>query len=261
MLNTGTLVALIAAEDKKKFFFRLTPGANFGTHLGNIEHDKIMEKDYGSVIHTHIDKPFFIVRPSLFDIIMNIKRHTQIIYPKDIGYILLKLGLRNGDRVLEAGTGSAALSIAMGYAVAPEGKVYTYERRGEFADKARRNMEMAGISDFIESKVRDIGEDGFEETEVDAIFLDMKEPKAAIPHAYRALKNGGNLALLLPTMNQVSEVIKALEDEAFTFEDIEVVELLIRKYKINAERLRPEDKMVGHTGYLVFTRKELELKV
>jgi tRNA (adenine57-N1/adenine58-N1)-methyltransferase len=258
MIPENTLVMLYAKEDGKKFFVTLQKEYNFGTHLGNIPHSTIMEKSFGEEVATHIDKQFLIIRPSLYDIIMNIKRHTQIVYPKDIGYILLKLGIRNGDRIIEAGTGSGSLTIALAYAAAPDGMVTTYERREEFSQKAEKNLERAGIRNAVEMKVRDVAEEGFDETEVDAVFLDMKDPSASIEHAFKALRPGGNLGLLLPTTNQVCDALEKLE--TLDFIETEVLELMIRRYKLNAARLRPQDTMVGHTGFLVFAKKGIPLE-
>ncbi len=255
MIEVDTLILLYSMVDEKKFFLQINPGRTFSTHHGNVLHNDIAEAGFGATIESHIGKKFLVMRPSLYDIIMNIKRHTQIIYPKDVGYILLKLGLRNGDRVIEAGTGSGALTIAMAYAVLPQGKIHTYERREEFSKKAEKNLIMAGIREYVDMKVRDVGEDGFDEKDVDAIFLDMKDPVDSIAFAFNSLRVGGTLALLLPTTNQISDALRKIEECDFT--EVEVLELMIRKYKTVADRIRPEDRMVGHTGYLVFARKKM----
>lgn len=253
MIDESRLVMLYSFKEGNKFFVKLKSEEMFSTHLGNVAHESIMEKDYGEKVLSHNGNEFLIIRPSLYDILMNIKRHTQIIYPKDVGYIRLKLGVRNGDRIIEAGTGSGSLTIALAYGVLPEGTIYTYERREEFSLKAEKNLIMAGIRDNVEMKVRDAALEGFDEENVDAVFLDMKEPASAIVHAYKALRPGGSLGLLLPTTNQVSDAIQQIEN--LDFVETEVTELMIRRYKINAERLRPEDRMVGHTGFLLFCRK------
>lgn len=255
MIPENTLIGLYSLEDKKTVYFTIEKDKIFSSHHGIIPHNQILEKNFGDTIETHKNKTYLILKPSLYDLIMNIKRHTQILYPKDIGFVLLKLGLRNGDRVIEAGTGSGALTIAMAYAVSPEGKVYTYEQKEDFSLKAEKNLIMAGIRHFVEMKVQNVEEQPFIEKEVDAIFLDIKTPVKSIEFAFQSLRKGGTLAFLLPTTNQVSEVLRELSH--YSFIETEVVEILYRKYKINPDRLRPEDRMVGHTGYLVFTRKSL----
>jgi len=253
MILENTLVMLYAKETGQKFFITVTPGEKFSSHFGIVAHDVVMEAGFGEMIKSHKDKEFLIIRPSLYDIMMNIHRHTQIIYPKDVGYILLKLGVRCGDRIIEAGTGSGSLTLSLAYGVMPEGKVYTYEKRPEFSEKAEKNLLMAGIRPFVEMKVADVEETGFVETNVDSVFLDMREPALAIDHAYDALRPGGTLGLLLPTANQVSEALARMETRGYV--EIEALETFFRHYKINPARLRPEDRMVGHTGYLIFGRK------
>jgi tRNA (adenine57-N1/adenine58-N1)-methyltransferase len=154
--------------------------------------------------------------------------------------------------VIEAGSGSGALTLAMARAVAPHGRVYSYESRPEMQRNALRNLQRVGLSDYVEFKMRDIA-DGFDETGVDALFLDVRTPWDYLGQAYRALKGGGFFGSLVPTTNQVSDSVAGLE--ANHFGDIEVEELLLRAYKPVPERLRPADTMVGHTGYLIFARK------
>jgi tRNA (adenine57-N1/adenine58-N1)-methyltransferase len=183
---------------------------------------------------------------------MNVRRHTQIIYPKEAGYILLKMNLYSGQRVVEAGSGSGALNLALARAVAPEGRVYSYENRPEMQRNAMRNLARVGLSDTVEFKNRDIAE-GFDETDVNALFLDVRTPGDYLEQARSALRSGGFFGALVPTANQVSHLIARLEGHRFG--DIEVEELLLRPYKPVAARLRPADTMVGHTGYLIFARK------
>jgi tRNA (adenine57-N1/adenine58-N1)-methyltransferase len=162
------------------------------------------------------------------------------------------MNLYSGQQVIEAGSGSGALTLVMARAVAPHGRVYSYESRPEMQRNAIRNLQRVGLSDYVEFKTRDIA-DGFDETGVDALFLDVRTPWDYLQQAYRALKGGGFFGALVPTTNQVSDIVEGLE--AGHFGDVEVVELLLRAYKPVPERLRPADTMVGHTGYLIFARK------
>ncbi|HOJ50550.1 MAG TPA: tRNA (adenine-N1)-methyltransferase [Spirochaetota bacterium] len=250
MIKKGSLLILYSTSDGKKFFVK-NEETSFSTHLGIVNITDNLE--YGVSIKTHTGNSFIVLRPTLDEIIMKIKRHTQILYPKDIGYILLKLGLRDGDTVVEAGTGSGALTISLAYAVSPSGKVFSYEKRKDFLEKAYKNILLSGFQDNVVLKNSDVYENGFDENSVDAVFLDLKEPETLIEKSYNVLKTGGMLGILVPTTNQVSSVLKRIQD--FNFNDIEVSEIMIRKYKLVPERLRPEDTMVGHTGYLLFARK------
>ena len=180
------------------------------------------------------------------------KRETQIMYPKDIGYTLLSMGIGAGSIVVEAGTGSGSLTTALAFTVGDEGHVYSYERKARNQSIAQDNLALFGLDDRVTFKVRDIAE-GFDETDVQAIFLDLPDPHNYIPQVRDALADGGFFGSIQPTTNQVSALITALKKENFDF--IEVSEMLHRYYKPSATRLRPADKMVGHTGYLIFARK------
>jgi tRNA (adenine57-N1/adenine58-N1)-methyltransferase len=182
---------------------------------------------------------------------MRVRRHTQIIYPKEAGYLLLKMNLYSGQRVIEAGSGSGALTLAMARAVMPNGRVYSYESRPEMQRNAIRNLQRVGLTDYVDFRIRDIAE-GFEESGVDALFLDVRTPWDYLAQARQALKGGGFFGALVPTTNQVSDLVAGLERH--NFGNIEVEEMLLRAYKPVPERLRPADTMVGHTGYLLFAR-------
>jgi tRNA (adenine57-N1/adenine58-N1)-methyltransferase len=156
--------------------------------------------------------------------------------------------------VLEAGTGSGAFTTALAFSVGEGGKVISYESRPEFQHLAHKNLDRLGLADRVEFKLRDITE-GFDESNVDAVFLDLPNPQDFISQAKGALKPGGFLGSILPTTNQVSTILVALRRSNFAF--IEVCEILLRYYKPVPERLRPTDRMVAHTGYLIFSRSVL----
>jgi tRNA (adenine57-N1/adenine58-N1)-methyltransferase len=195
--------------------------------------------------------PFLLLRPSLNDRILHLRRISQIIYPKDAGYILLKMNIGPGARVIEAGTGSGALTMVLAHAVRPDGRVYSYDVRSDMQRLARKNLASAGLGDVVEFKLRDVAE-GFDETDVDALFLDLPNPWDYLSQAHAALSSGGFFGSIMPTANQVSRLLVALERASFGF--IEVEEILLRPYKPVAERLRPTDQMVAHTGFLIFAR-------
>jgi len=245
-------LALLVGLRHKHFIFPLLPGGTFHTHRGILKHDDLIGRPWGSQVFSHQGSPFFLLQPSLADILTDLPRRTQIMYPKDIGFILTQMSVGPGQRVLEAGTGSGSMTVAMAHAVGPAGKVISYELRPEFQKLAIKNLERLGLEGRVEFKLGDIAA-GFTETDMDAAFLDVANPWDYVPQVRAALKPGGFLSSLLPTFNQVSQLLSALRREHFAF--IEVCELLLRYYKPEPSRLRPTDRMVAHTGFLIFGRR------
>jgi tRNA (adenine57-N1/adenine58-N1)-methyltransferase catalytic subunit len=245
-------LALLVGLRHKHFIFPLIPGGSFHTHRGILYHDELIGKPWGSQVFSHQGSPFFILQPSLADLLQDLKRSTQIMYPKDIGFILTSMSVGPGQTVLEAGTGSGSMTVALAYAVGPQGHVISYERRPEFQALARKNLERLGLDGRVNFKLGDIA-DGLAETNVDALFLDLPNPWDYILQVRGALKPGGFFCNLVPTFNQVEKLLYALRREHFAF--IEVCELLMRYYKPEPTRLRPTDRMIAHTGYLIFARR------
>ncbi len=248
--RTGDL-AMLVAHDQKRFFLRLETGKDLQTHHGVLQHDDLIGIPWGSEIRSHLGKRYYLLEPTLKDLLLNIKRRSQIIFPKDIGYILLRLSIGPGKTVVEAGTGSGALTTALAWMVGPQGKVISYDRREDMQALAHRNLKRVGLEGQVEFRLHDIAE-GFDETEVDALFLDLPSPQIYLPQARVALCNGGTFGSILPTANQVSALLYALQRNSFAL--MEVCEIFLRFYKPVPERLRPTDRMVAHTGYLVFAR-------
>jgi tRNA (adenine57-N1/adenine58-N1)-methyltransferase len=244
---------LIIGQDRKQFVVRLRVGGQLQTHRGCINHDDLLGQPLGREIRSHLGYPFVVLEPSTFDLIQQLKRTTQIMYPKDIGYTLLKLNVMPGSRVVEAGTGSGGLTLALARAVQPDGQLYSYEVRPDILRLAQKNMETLGLAGCVEFKLRDIA-DGFDESGVNALFLDVRRPWAYLSQVVAALKDSGFFGAILPTTNQVVELVGGLEAEQ-AFGHIEVEEILVRPYKAVPGRLRPVDRMVAHTGYLIFARK------
>jgi tRNA (adenine57-N1/adenine58-N1)-methyltransferase len=245
-------LALLVGLRHKHFIFPLVPGGVFHTHRGILNHDELIGKPWGSQVFSHQGSPFFMLQPSLADLLVDLKRSTQIMYPKDIGFILTNMSVGPGQTILEAGTGSGSMTVALAYAVGGQGKVITYERRPEFQALARKNLERLGLEASVEFKTGDIA-NGFTETNVDAVFLDVPNPWDYIRQVRLALKPGGFFCNLVPTFNQVEKLLYSLRRENFAF--IEVCELFMRYFKPEPTRLRPTDRMVSHTGYLIFARR------
>ena len=154
--------------------------------------------------------------------------------------------------LVEAGTGSGAMTLALAQMVQPNGKVYTYEERAEHQENAKKNIARAKLTPYVEFRERDIRA-GFDEKNADALFLDVREPWLFLAQAHAAIRPGGFFGSLVPTTNQVSDMLAEMERMS-NWVEIEVSELLHRKYKLNAERLRPDDRMIAHTGFIITAR-------
>jgi tRNA (adenine57-N1/adenine58-N1)-methyltransferase len=250
MIHPGTVVMLVSPKGKR-YFKTYVPGDTLNTHDGTLPMDEAVRVGFGGRVETHLGRSYTILRPTLYDLVKSIKRKTQIMYPKEIGYIALKLGIGPGCRVVEAGCGSGGLTTSLAWFVGDTGKVYTYERREEFFTLCRENLDKVGLLHRVEQRNHDIAE-GFLQTDADALFLDVRTPWDYLDQAAAALTPGSPIGFLLPTTNQVQDLLAAMEGGPFG--QCEVLEILVRKYKASAERFRPDDRMVAHTGFLVFAR-------
>ncbi|MEW6083168.1 MAG: tRNA (adenine-N1)-methyltransferase [Chloroflexota bacterium] len=247
----GDLIQLVGLRHKH-FILNLEAGAKFETHRGILQHDDLIGKAWGTQVFSHLGAPFFLLQPSLADLLTNLPRATQIMYPKDIGFILVTMGVGPGQTVMEAGTGSGSMTTALAYTVGNEGRVISYEVKPDVQTLAKKNLSRFGLASRVDFKLRDIV-DGFDETDADSFFLDVPNPYDYIAQVRAALKPGGFLCCLVPTVNQVEKVLQAVRQNNFAF--IEVCEILLRYYKPEPTRLRPTDRMVAHTGFLIFARR------
>lgn len=249
-VEPGDLVLLLGS-DRKPHFLRAQGGSELQTHHGVVTHASVLGRAWGAEVHSHLGYAFLVLPPTLHDILLYLRRQSQIIFPKDLGYILLRLSAGPGKTIVEAGTGSGGLTTALAFAVGRDGRVISYDRRQDMQLLARQNLERVGLESQVTLKLRDI-QQGFDESEADALFLDLPDPHLYLPQARAALRNGAPFGAILPTTNQVSQLIEALPPSGFGF--IEVCETLLRFYKTVPARIRPVDRMVAHTGYLVFAR-------
>jgi len=247
----GDLAQLVGLRHKH-FIIPLQAGAKFETHRGILQHDDLIGKTWGTQVFSHNGAPFFLLQPSLADLLIDLPRTTQILYPKDIGFILVTMGVGPGHTVMEAGTGSGSMTTALAYAVGSEGRVISYEIKPDNQNLARKNLTRFGLASRVDFKLRDI-QHGFDETDADSFFLDVPNPYDYTAQVRTALKPGGFLCCLIPTFNQVEKTLYSLRRERFAF--INVCEILLRYYQPEPTKIRPTDRMVAHTGFLVFARR------
>ena len=232
----------------------LTPGEPFGTHKGNILHDDIIGKPDGSRVWTARGTEYRVFRPTFNQYILNLKRHAQIIYPKDIGPILLWADVFPGATVLEAGIGWGALTIKLLEAVGPAGKVISYELREDFAASGAKTVKrfLGDCANHV-VKLNDIYQ-GIEERGLDRIVLDLPEPWHVVPHAAEALEPGGILLSYLPSTLQVKQIVDRIEEQG-GFTVPEVFEVIHRPWHVKGQSVRPVQWMFSHSAFLVVSRK------
>jgi tRNA (adenine57-N1/adenine58-N1)-methyltransferase len=248
---------LLGLSQRKTYMVKVEKGKSFHTHKGYVKLEELVGKEYGSTISSSLGFEFTALKPLLRDYIMKCARQTQIMYPKDIALIVMFSGIGPGSRVVEAGTGTAAMTTALAHYVRPNGKIYSYEIREEFRATAEKNLRRASLIDFVELKNRDVTI-GIDEENVDAVILDLAVPWLVIPHAYNALSPSSTLVSFSPTIDQVVRTVEALKDNSFT--DIETIECIMRGMQVEIGKTRPQTLMTGHSGYITNARKKAERK-
>jgi tRNA (adenine57-N1/adenine58-N1)-methyltransferase len=241
-------------DRRRTYLVKVEAEKSFHTHKGYIQLGELIGKKYGTRIASSMDIEFVALKPNLRDHIFKTSRRTQISYPKDIALIIMYSGIGPGSRVVEAGTGTAALTSAIAHYIKPTGHVYTYEVRQEFTKNAKKNLERAGLLQYVDLKEGDVTK-GIEEQDLDAVILDMATPWLVVPHAYKALKGSGALVSFSPTIDQVVKAVEAMTEYGFV--GIETIETLIRFMQVERGKTRPQTVMTGHTGYLTFARKSI----
>ena len=225
------------------------------THLGIIDVGSTIDLPFGSYVITNKDKKVFLLPPSIYDFVMKSQRTTQIVYPKDYGYIAARTGLKNGFKVLEIGTGSAALSTFMASIVMPEGHVYTFDVNDDFMSIARKNLEKSGMSEFVTLSHYD-PEKISQITDIDLVIIDLGDPWSYLDVVHPCMKSGSFVACICPTMNQLEKL--ATQFFVSGFIDSECIETFLRKIEAREGKTRPSMRMIGHTTYLGFARKILK---
>jgi len=247
-LSAGERVLLVDPKERR-YLVTLQPGAAFHTHSGIVAHDDVIGRQEGSTVAASTGRRFVALRPTLADVVLKMPRGAQVIYPKDLGAILLAADIGPGMRVLEAGVGSGALSMALLRAGAD---VVGYEVRSDFAAGARANVTAwAGPAAPYRVEERDVYE-GIEERGIDRVVLDLPEPWRALGPVSDALRPGGILLSYLPSILQVATLRAAMAARAFGM--AETSEVLRRTWHVEERSVRPDHRMVAHTGFLTTAR-------
>jgi tRNA (adenine57-N1/adenine58-N1)-methyltransferase len=253
-LAEGELILLV---DKvgRRHRVRLRAGERHSIHSGLILHDDLIGEQEGVIATTQMGARLLAVRPTFAEQVTGRRRQAQPIYPKDLGAILIAADIHPGARVLEAGTGTGALTLAVLRAVGPDGAVVSYEAREEFLEAARRAIveTLGAVPDNLALKLGDVYL-GVEETDLDRVLLDLPEPWQAVPGAKAALRPGGILFAHCPNVSQVQRFFDCLR-EVRGFGMLEAFELLQRGWTVRGRSMRPSHRMVAHTGFLCFARR------
>jgi tRNA (adenine57-N1/adenine58-N1)-methyltransferase len=187
---------------------------------------------------------------------MKSDRKTQIVYPKELGYIAIRTGLKSGSNVLEIGTGSASLTTFFASLVGPSGHVFTYDVNEEFMEIANKNLKKSGMEKNVSMFKHDIMKEGLQHSDIDIAIIDLGDPWNVLQIVHNSLKNSGSIAIICPTMNQLEKTAKHMYEIGFT--DIESTEIMIRNIEAREGKTRPSMRMIGHTTYLIIGRKIIE---
>jgi tRNA (adenine57-N1/adenine58-N1)-methyltransferase len=247
----GDLVLLVDSK-RRRHLVTLEPGGEFHSHAGIVRHDDLLGRDEGTTVRTTLGARIVAVRPTLAEYVLEMPRGAQVIYPKDLGPILMLADVFPGARVLESGVGSGALTLTLLRAVGPTGHVTGYELREDFATRARSNVErLLGADLPLRVEVRDVYE-GVDEEQLDRIVLDLPEPWRVVKHAEVALRPGGIVVAYLPTIGQVARLREELAGSAFGM--AQTLEVIQRGWHVDGQSVRPDHRMVGHTGFLTHAR-------
>jgi tRNA (adenine57-N1/adenine58-N1)-methyltransferase len=241
----------------RQHLFSLDPDKTFHFDKGVVRHEDIIGAREGSTLSSTNDSPVLVVRPRLADYVLRMKRGAAVMYPKDVASILVWADIAPGNTVLEAGTGSGALTLALSRAVGANGTVVSVEVREDHQVHAQRLIKAfsGDVPENIEFRAGSV-EDHITTVTPDRVILDLPEPWTAVPGAATSLVGGGVFACYLPTIPQVQQVRDAL-DVSGSFFDIDTFEVLMRSWAVDGRSVRPEHRMVGHTGFITVARRLL----
>ena len=249
----GDLVLLVDRRGRR-YLVTLADGGVFHSHHGPLSHDRIIGCEESAIVESDIGRKFRAFRPTLAEFVLKMPRGAQVVYPKDLGPIITEADIFPGARVLEAGTGSGSLTLALLRAVGPKGTVHTFDVRDDFHRKAVVNIEKFVGSDpnygTLDARLGDLYEDVIS-VEADRVVFDLAEPWRALPNVARCLRPGGILCSYLPTVPQIQNLVGALR-EGWTM--VRSFETIQRGWTVDGLSVRPDHRMVAHTGFLVVAR-------
>jgi tRNA (adenine57-N1/adenine58-N1)-methyltransferase len=253
VFTAGETVIMLDTKHRL-YLVTLHPGGKYSYHGGTVNFDDIIGQEEGLVLNSSHNRALVVFRPSLAHYVLKMPRGAQVIYPKDLGAIIMAADIFQGAVVLEAGTGSGALTMALLRAVGAEGRIISEEIREDFARRAAANIRrFMGETPHLEIRIRDIYE-GVDVHDVDRIVLDLPEPWRIVDGLAKALRPGGYVASYLPTVLQVKQLVDTLWRQG-EFALIETVEILERHWHVADLSIRPEHRMVAHTGFLTVARR------
>jgi tRNA (adenine57-N1/adenine58-N1)-methyltransferase len=244
---------LLVDRRGRRYLISLRSGESFHSHQGHVAHDEIIGKPEGVRVETSSGAPLIAFRPSYPEFIVKMPRGAQVVYPKDVGLILVEADIHPGATVLEAGTGSGALTIALARATGPTGRVISYELREDFATRARSNIEafLGKVPDHVDLRIGDVTE-GLRDRDLDRLVLDLPEPWRVVPVALACLRPGAIWCSYVPSVTQVSTTVEAIR--AAGFAEITTREVLVRTWHVEGQAVRPDHRMVAHTGFVTTAR-------
>ena len=250
-MEAGERILLVDRKGRR-YLIPLQAGGQFHAHHGIVSHDDLIGKSEGARVVSTGGATMIAYRPGIADFILKMPRGAQVIYPKDIGPILIEADVYPGATILEAGTGSGALTLALSRAVGDAGHVISYDLRDDHSAKARINLEsfLGKIPDGVDLRIGDVCD--YDGEPADRVILDLPEPWRPIAVASRLLRSGGIMCCYLPTINQIAQTVDAMRSGGF--DEIRPFETMLRLWHVEGSSVRPEHRMVGHTGFLVTAR-------
>lgn len=248
-------IVILYDRRRRRYRIPLHAGGRYSSHLGAINHDEIIGRTEGFMVITSKGHRVTALRPTFQESVYDLPRQSQVIYPKDLGALLMRLDLYPGASVVESGLGSGAAAAAILRAIGPVGTLTTYEIRGTIIEAAQANInQLTPESTNHHIVVADAYESGFAERDVDRILLDLPEPWQAIDFAAISLRTGGIVAIYLPTVLQVHRISAALTADP-RWRLVETSELIERPWHVTDVSVRPEHRMVAHTGFITTARR------